>query len=249
MFTSPLKLIHTKLALILDLLIPRRCLGCHQENESWCRSCQEKSFAYGAHCIWCGHRNNTGAVCPSHRKEALFPHRGKNNIKQILWAGRYREEIKKAILDLKYKGRRELAKPLGQMLARKFKEFYPDIGSFLIIPVPLHFKKEHSRGFNQAELLAEQFSKDIGIPLETKILEKIKETKAQVETADKKSRINNLENAFLANKNLLMAYGAEHKTIILIDDVATTGATLFHASSALTKVGATKIICLVVAHG
>ncbi len=141
---------------------------------------------------------------------------------------------------------------MANLLYKKFKEIYPNYNkdNFLVIPIPLHFKKEHERGFNQAGLLAQEFSKISGIEIKNGILEKIKETPAQVEVKDKEKRIKNLEGAFLANQPL------NHSTIILIDDVSTTGATLIHASRVLEKsglpagkAGAQKIIGLVVAHG
>ena len=79
------------------------------------------------------------------------------------------------------------------------------------------------------------------------MLIKIKETPAQVEVKDKEKRIKNLEGAFSVTENVLSF--TKYKTIILIDDVATTGATLIHAARALEKSGAQKIIGLVVAHG
>ena len=123
--------------------------------------------------------------------------------------------------------------------------------SFAIIPIPLHFKKQYERGFNQAELLSKEFSRLSNIPLLANTLLKIKETPAQVETPNKELRIKNLEKAFQINPKIsksdlmLLTSGA----LILIDDVATTGSTLFHAASALRIAGAKKIIGLVVAHG
>ncbi len=133
------------------------------------------------------------------------------------------------------------------MIARKFGKFYQTNDNFAVIPIPLHFKKEHERGFNQALLLAQEFSKQTKIPIETNILQKVRETKTQVETENKESRTNNLEDAFRADAKV--SENIKNKTIILIDDVSTTGATLVHAADALTKAGAKNIIGLVVAHG
>lgn len=169
----------------------------------------------------------------------------------VLWAGRYDWALREAVRQLKYRKRKELAEPLANLLYKKFKEIFPEIKlkNCAIIPIPLHFKKEHERGFNQAELLAQNFSKISGVEIKNGILEKIKKTPAQVEVKDKEKRIKNLEGAFSADAKKLMAYGVGRKAIILIDDVATTGATLIHAARALEKSGAGKIIGLVVAHG
>ena len=142
---------------------------------------------------------------------------------------------------------------MANLLYKKFKEIYPEIKSenFAAVPIPLHFKKEHERGFNQAELLAREFSKLSKVQLLTNALLKIKETPAQVEVKDKEKRIKNLEGAFLVNPKLSASnlQLLTSNTLILIDDVSTTGATLIHAAKALQKSGAEKIIGLVAAHG
>ena len=191
--------------------------------------------------------------------------RVKASLKHVLWAGRYDDELKKAIWALKYGKRKEMAKPLGEMLARKFFEIYvtkppgkksdfpgkSDFkkGGFAVIPIPLHFKKEYERGFNQAELLAREFCKITQLPFLTDILQKTKETREQVKVENKELRLTNLENAFSIDTTSLGNPVTKWPTVILIDDVSTTGATLSHAATALKNAGAKNIIGLVVAHG
>ena len=140
------------------------------------------------------------------------------------------------------------------MLFQKFSEILPNFRNeeFLAIPIPLHKNKLRQRGFNQAELLAREFSKLSKVQLLTNALIKIKETPAQAEVSNKEARIKNLDGAFLVNPksfNYLTAQPLNHLTIILIDDVSTTSATLIHAAKALQAAGAKKIIGLIVAHG
>ena len=137
------------------------------------------------------------------------------------------------------------------MLLRKFSEIFPDFesGNFIIISIPLHKNKLRRRGFNQAELLAREFSKLSNIQLLTNSLLKKKQTPAQVDVQNRETRLKNLEGAFSASADLLAAQSVGRKAVILIDDVSTTGATLIHASRALTQAGAKQIIGLVVAHG
>ncbi|MDO8523493.1 MAG: ComF family protein [bacterium] len=230
---------------ILDFLIPRRCAGCGGDNEVFCRACRAASFQKSAGCILCGFRNNTGEFCPDCKRKFAPP------LKSVLWAGRYDGELKKAIWELKYGKRRELARPLAEMLAEKFLNMRVlqnavPAGNFLIIPIPLHFKRQYERGFNQAELLAREFSKITCITMRNDILEKTKETPAQVKIENKELRLKNLEGAF---KVSLGTPVTKWPSIILIDDVATTGATLMHAAEALKNAGAKEIIGLVIAHG
>lgn len=245
--------IHTLGSRILNLILPRYCAGCKKSNEAFCENCLALSYKYGAHCLICGQRNNSGKICPEHLMGRL----------NILWAGRYDGALREAVRQLKYRKRKELAEPLANLLCKKFKEIYPKIKyeDCAVIPIPLHFKKEHERGFNQAELLARDFSQLSKVQLLTNALIKIKETPAQVEVKDKEKRIKNLEGAFSVNlpplNPLLIKEGKTGVvTIILIDDVATTGATLIHAARALEKsglpagkAGVQKIIGLAVAHG
>ncbi len=309
----------TMLALskILDFLIPRSCAGCGEAHEAFCRVCRENSMQKSAGCLLCGFRNNIGKFCIECKRKFKPP------LESVLWAGRYDGQLKRAVWELKYGKRRELARPLAEMLAEKFcavykgslpaqqfarheyfstekflcsdrrpaqglanylpedspneqKEFaLQDIAQrggasiairqqanmrvlkgeapFVVVPIPLHFKRQHERGFNQAELLAKEFSKITGIEMRDDVLEKTKETPAQVEVQDKELRLKNLEGAFKLNlpplNPLLSKEGRGVVEIILIDDVATSGATLMHAARALKNAGAGEITGLVVAHG
>ena len=227
-----------------DFVIPRFCVGCGAEHETFCEKCRAAAFRRGANCLVCGARNATGALCAGSCKK-LAP----SSLKNIFWAGSYDETIKNTVWQLKYKKRAELASPLGIFLADKWMErqkSYEPV-SFIAVPIPLHPAKRTERGFNQAELIAQTFSQRTNIEVALDILRKVKETGSQAKTANRADRLQNLKDAFAVNADVLKKY--DGKTIILIDDVATTGATLIHASSALTSAGAKNIIGLVAAHG
>ncbi len=239
-------LIHKLVNSFLDLLAPRYCAGCLKEKEIFCNFCSNFSFRYGASCVFCNFRNNNGKICTKCKKD------WKPNFFQVLWVGSYFGALKNAITELKYKKRKELIVPLAELIFKKFKEFYPNYKNkeFVIIPIPLHPKKERNRGFNQASLIAQEFSKLSDILVFDNILLKKIETKAQVETKTKEERIKNLESVFEIDKKKLVACGTQHTTIILIDDVVTTGATFLYASLELKKVFPNKkIFCLAIAHG
>ncbi len=233
--------VHKLKKIALDILAPRKCAGCGKSGESFCSECGKESFKYGAGCVFCNFRNNTGKICRTCKIKYEAP------VLQILWAGEYKNPVKNAVKELKYRGRTELAGPLAELLHKKFLEYQPKYSkeNFAIIPIPMHPAKERARGFNQAELLAEEFSKLSGIAM-VNHLQKSADTKTQVETKKKDERIKNLEGAFRVQG---LGASINNKTIILIDDVATTGATFMHASRALQKSGFEKIICLAIAHG
>ena len=236
------KLIHKLQNLFLNLFAPRNCVGCQKINEVLCKNCLNSSYKFGGACVFCNFRNNTGKIC-----QQCLPVR--SGIDRMLWVGEYKNALKNAIQELKYKKRKELTKPLAELLYKKFREYYPKykMENFRVIPIPMHPQKEQARGFNQAKLLAKEFGKISNIEVLSDFLLKTENTLSQVETKTKEERMKNLEGAFkkapLLNKEGVM----RGKTIILIDDVATTGATFLHASRALGD--EVKIICLAIAHG
>ena len=111
----------------------------------------------------------------------------------------------------------------------------------MIIPVPLHRRRLRWRGFNQAELLAAAL--DLQIPLEPAILKRKRYTKPQVSMRDRRARKENLRDAFVVTD----ARAVRGKTILLVDDVITTGSTLAYCAAALKHAGAQHVYCLVVA--
>ena len=161
---------------------------------------------------------------------------------------------KKLIWLLKYRGVRDLAPLLADLLYEHIIEdlaeaelFSPAAGRILIIPVPLSPKRFRSRGFNQAEEIAKHLAgRDDGLfRLESGNLVKIRETATQVSAKSRRVRLDNLAGAFSVKNQARL----EGKTIILLDDVATTGTTLEEAAKALRRGRPRKIYKLVVARG
>lgn len=229
---------------ILDFIIPRFCVGCQKEHEILCQECFDASYQKWANCLVCGTRNMTGSFCLGNcRKQAPLA------LKKVYWVGKYDDILKKAVSQLKYRKRQELMDPLGKLVAKKFFQYSAHLNSnkYCIVPIPLHPNKQNERGFNQSELIARAFAKETGIQLRTDLLRKIVNTAPQAKTSNKNERMKNLKNTFEANSEVFKINN--ERTILLIDDVSTTGATLFHASNALSIAGATNIIGIVVAHG
>ena len=112
----------------------------------------------------------------------------------------------------------------------------------VIVPVPLHWRKQRMRGFNQAELLAEELSGYTGIPVDSKLLEKGKATRSQ-KKLDATERKKNLREAFRVVGN------PSGKRILLIDDVYTTGSTMDVLSRALLEKGASHVFFLTLCIG
>lgn len=242
------------LAGALELFIPRSCAGCNAPNEALCAECRAASYSKWFGCVLCGARNLTGYLCQSPcRRKAPYA------LKKVIWAGTYDNELKEAVWQLKYGRRKELARPLASLVAQKLSSTRDPISvssqrsdlwkSFTIIPVPLHPLKEYERGFNQAQLIAEALGKEMGVAVISNILERTRNTEPQARALSKEARIENMKNAFAINHKALNEFSQKTQAIILVDDVATTGATLFDAARALEEAGFQNIIGALVAHG
>ena len=123
---------------------------------------------------------------------------------------------------LKYEGKKEIATGIGENYGKKLmtSDFYRNIDC--IVPVPMHRSKERIRGFNQAEVFAKGLSVSMNKPIFTSALKKIRKTGSQT-ARNRFGRLENVSEVYKAGKN---AGQLEHKHILLVDDVLTTGATL-----------------------
>jgi ComF family protein len=142
--------------------------------------------------------------------------------------------MRSAIHQLKYKNLRAIAAPLANLLA-DYLAVNP-LPADLLVPVPLHSKRLRERGYNQSELLPKETGKLTGIPVDTGFLIRCKYTDSQARTTSLKQRHVNLSGAFTCNNKRI-----EDRKILLIDDVATSGATLNACAAALKNAGACSI--------
>ncbi len=203
---------------ILEIVFPKRCLGCKIPGQF---------------------------ICPKCRKSLPYPEKVHNG---IYAAVSYRSPVIRAAIELlKYKKAKVLGEELAGLIHERFKDifFRGDLSrsKFLIIPVPLSKKRLRERGFNQAELIARHLSDKVALEIYSNVLYKIRHTASQVELKSRQSRLKNLKGAFAVKRPELV----KDKIIFLVDDVSTTGTTLKEASRALKKAGAKKVIGIVLA--
>lgn len=147
--------------------------------------------------------------------------------------------IKKYIHAFKFGGKKHFYRKLGKEMSHRFVVSYPGIKADTVTFVPLSEKSYSERGYNQSELLAKEVAKNLSVSFQP-LLKKIRETEKQHLLSASKRRTN-LENAFCLNGNADIING---KTIILCDDIKTTGYTFYICSEMLLKSGAKDVYCL-----
>ncbi|MBS4538152.1 ComF family protein [Clostridium sp. D2Q-11] len=156
---------------------------------------------------------------------------------------RYEEVVKDIIFKYKYGKNPYLYKVLGNIILEAFES--AEIENIdIIVPIPLSRKKKSNRGFNQSELLAKFLSESTKIPMDTKNLLKIKKTKSQ-SGLTKRARRENIKGAFQV-KNSEVFIG---KTVLIVDDIFTSGATYNEASKILIEAGAINTYLITIATG
>jgi len=148
-----------------------------------------------------------------------------------------------SIFRFKYAGRAEYAKFYGYDMFRQRGRWLMSLGAQALVPVPIHKSRQKKRGYNQALLLAEALSAYCGIPVYDDLIARCGKTKAQKNLTDRE-RQNNLKKAFKMLKN-----DVKLSTIVIIDDIYTTGSTVDAMCEVLGSAGIRNIYCLTLAVG
>ncbi len=151
----------------------------------------------------------------------------------------YEAIIKKLIVSLKYKHVKDISKTLARMVY--YASNFPKVK--IITSVPLHPQKKKQRGFNQATEIALELSNITQTPF-LKLLKRTKHSQAQAKISDKNKRLTHLKNTFALNQKI-----PNLESVLIIDDVTTTGTTLNECALVLKQAGVKKIYGLAVAHG
>ncbi|MCL2851484.1 MAG: ComF family protein [Defluviitaleaceae bacterium] len=149
----------------------------------------------------------------------------------------YNDTVRHAIHRFKYGLRRDYGKYLGALMAEHASEVLPRGSAVdVVVPVPLHADKLRERGFNQAEILAEAVCERLGLALDASALTRVRSTEHQARLSASERR-ENMENAFAVRDTGLVG----GKTVLLIDDIYTTGSTVSACTSVLLRAGANRV--------
>jgi len=211
---------------LLDLLFPKKCYGCGCDNIWLCQKCLANLKLY----------------------EGESP-RALNNTRDLIIAGEYKDKIlSDLIIAFKFGYNKELAIPLFIFLKSALdKKILIDSLSgklwqdILVVPIPLHKKRKKWRGFNQSELIAREICNYYKWELNLELI-KIKKTLTQAELSED-LRLSNLKGVFKWTDKPIT------QTVLLIDDVITSGATINEAELCLKEMGASHIIKVAIAKG
>ena len=227
----------------MEIFFPIACLNCGKQENYLCVVCISDIPTTPPACFGCGKlspprkRTHPGRTCTQCQK--------KTNIYAYYSPYVFTSKpIRQAIAALKYRRMRPVADLLGTLISRYLIAHgvrFPQ--NSVLIPIPLHPKRHRSRGFNQSEQIAKILSKNKKIPLEIRILQKKHHTVPQVGLAAIERR-QNIINTFI----ILASTNIQGKTVILVDDVKTTGATMEEAARVLKNAGARRIYAVTAAH-
>lgn len=228
-------------AVAKQLVFPKRCPICDEivvpYGQLICMACEESlHYLSDPTCLKCGKSiDNEDTYCYDCLKQNHFFSRG--------YALFPYELVSDSLYRFKYKNRPEYGIYYGRAIVKNFAEIIRSINPEGIIPVPLHSKKERRRGYNQAQIIAEEMGRILEIKVFTDLIKRIKYTTPQKEL-DHVSRQNNLKKAFIISESVVKL-----RSIIIIDDIYTTGSTIDAMAKILQDVGVNNIYFITIAIG
>jgi ComF family protein len=229
---------------LVELFLPRQCAGCqktwlHSHQGFWCEACREElPWIESPICPRCGRPYPKSPSSPDHlcgdclQSAFLFD--------SARSATQHSGVVRKRIHQLKFGGRLFWVPPLGELLVDLFRR-EESAPVDIIFPVPLHVKRLRQRGFNQAGLLAKAFGRMVGLPVSFDILVRKCWTEPQTRL-NREERLKNVRDAF----QVMDAGKVEDLSVLIIDDVYTTGTTLDECAKTLKAAGASEVHALTV---
>src|SRR5579875_832062 len=227
------------------LIYPSCCLLCGQplpgDQTHFCSLCHRELFTDpDATCPRCAGTVGPFAVidgrCTACRKETFV-------FEQVLRLGRYDGLLREVILRLKNQRGESLAELLGEYWAREAASRFQALHCDVLVPVPLHWRRRWQRGYNQSAALCRGLATYLGVPYQPSWLRRVRHTPRQTSRPTPAERKANVRGAFQARRGVPLA----GRSVLLVDDVMTTGATASEAARALRAGGASRVVVAVLA--
>ena len=196
---------------------------------------------YRKKCYFCRNSKYSVKMCPKCYEKLEFSDFKTNRIIEgvdVFCAGIYTKELQKLIRGLKYHRQKDLAYFQAKFMFDYFKEIdFLQNKNFVLVPVPLHSKRIKNRKYNHMELVCKEFSNMSGFEYNFELIKRIKNTKPQYKLT-KLERTKNLSGAFVVNKEFYNG-----KTLLILDDICTTGSTFEEMIKTLNAEGISDIVC------
>jgi ComF family protein len=226
---------------LMDAVWPSVCCVCEgalDDAELVCLGCLESvSFLEGERCEFCSAPKSPDSIeC---RTCATLPPEVSARVVIADYA-----TIRPWIIAYKYHRRRALAPYLGGWLVERTTSHSLIRGSELVLPVPVHRRRQRERGFNQSDSLAEQLAQSLDIQYNANALVRHRPTLAQTSLVSREQRRSNVAGAFgVTDTEAIMG-----RRIIVVDDVITTGETIGQCAATLCDAGAIQVVAVALAH-
>ena len=225
-----------------DLLFPRRCPVCGgvamPKGRLICPAClKQLSFVSSPACMKCG--KEIGSRDQEYCTDCI---RRKKSFTRGFALLNYDSRAAVSMAAVKYHNKREYLDFYARAAALRFEKQFRQAGIQVIVPVPVHASRLKTRGFNQAAVLAEKLSAELGIPWE-ELLIRVKKTDPQ-KSLGSAERLKNLRGAFEAEQE-----AGKWERVLLVDDISTTGSTAEICSRALLKTGVKQVFVFAVCIG
>lgn len=215
-----------------DFIYPPYCMSCntqlHKGTELICRGCLNQMPRI--------HDDyNIMAELKEKLKQDLY-------ISKVVSMWEFEKDIQILIHYLKYNNHRNIGRILATKMIQELRDHEIFKLTEIIIPVPLHKVRMRKRGYNQSDVLAEKISSMIKKPVEKNVLKRVRNTKTQTKLTAVE-RMKNVGNAFAVNQQEIIL----NKSVLLVDDVITTGSTINACALQLKRHGAAEVYALSVA--
>ncbi|OGM29748.1 hypothetical protein A2873_02515 [Candidatus Woesebacteria bacterium RIFCSPHIGHO2_01_FULL_42_80] len=220
---------------VFDIFFPKKCLECGRFGKYICNNCFSKTEQAFAICPGCGNPSRDGL------RHSYCKYKTPLNRLILIW--KYSGVVRKALIGLKFKLAFSIAEELANRAVTQLQTI--QLADSLLVPIPLHPRRQNWRGFNQAEEIGKIIASKMNWVFEPKLLKRIIDTPHQI-GLNKKQRLENISEAFVL-KHKDPSLITRNPSLILFDDVYTTGSTMKEAAKVLKKAGFDNIVGLAVA--